>query len=109
MASANRAMRRRQAKAEQKMAQLFKNGITQEDLDKAYKKGYRAGYQDKAWQSIRSYYGATMLALNEEFKFGQGRCMRVLKSIETHLVECLTNQELIEEVEKASEDRNPHG
>lgn len=41
-----------------------------------------------------------MLALNEEFKFGQGRCMRVLKSIETHLVECLTNQELIEEVEK---------
>ena len=48
MASANRAMRRRQAKIEQKQAQLFKNGITDKDLEAEYVRGYKAGLSDKA-------------------------------------------------------------
>lgn len=100
MPSANRAMRRRQARAEKKAAQLFKNGITDQDLQDSFKKGYRQGYHDKAWEIIRSYYAATMLALHEEYGFGQDRCIRALKAIETKLVECISNQELVEEAEK---------
>ena len=97
---ANRQQRRAEARRNEKMAKLFKNGITQTDLDEAYNKGFRKGYHDRAWQIIQSYYGATMLALHDEFGFGQGRCIRVLKAIEENLVKCLTNTELIEEVEK---------
>lgn len=47
MASANRAMRRRQAKAEQKMAQLFKNGITQEDWIKRTRRDTAPGIRTR--------------------------------------------------------------
>ena len=99
MASANRAMRRRQAKAEQKAAQLFKNGITEKELIDQFSKGYRAGFQDRAWQIVRAYYASTMLALHDEYGFGQARCIKVLKRVEENLINFLSNQELIEEVE----------
>ena len=96
----NRAARRAQAKREQKLAQLYKNGITQQDIDEAYQQGFRKGYHDRAFQIIRAYYGATILTLHQEFKFGQERCIRALRGIETNLVNCLTEQELIEQAEK---------
>lgn len=100
MASANRAMRRRQAKIEQKQAQLFKNGITNKDLEAEYVRGYKAGLNDKAWNIIRAYYSATLIALHDEYGFGQERCLRALRAVETNLIKHLTNLELIEEAEK---------
>ena len=98
--SATRARRRAQARTEKKLSQLYKNGLTEKDLQEQYEKGYRAGYQDRAWEIIQSYHGATTLALNEGFGFGKQRCLKALNQIETNLISFLTNQELIEEAEK---------
>lgn len=100
MPSANRAMRRKQAKIDQKKAQLYKNGITNSDLVKEYEKGYRDGMQNGGKPIIERYYAATMMALHDLYGFGQQRCIKTLRRVEECLIENLTDLDLMKEVEK---------
>lgn len=73
---ANRQMRRQQERNQvrawkqqgqyQQMLSLQRNGITEKDLDKAYKNGYEEGYMYSATNFFRQMYAAIAKELIED-------------------------------------------
>ena len=83
---------------EQLMQNLVKNGITPQDLEKAYEDGLRQGLLQSGLPLIRSFYAALCLALQELHGFGPKRCYDVLTSTDQHITDSLCSAELVEEV-----------
>ena len=77
---------------------LLKNGISQQDLEAEYTKGYTDGFRRAAEPVIRGCYAAVCLALNDLHGFGQKRCGDVLRAMDNHLTMSLTSKEAIDEV-----------
>jgi len=80
------------------IAKLSKNGITPEDLEKEFEKGYTRGFREAAEPVIRSCFAAVCLALNDLHKFGSRRCADVLRAVDQHMERTLTSEEIIDEV-----------
>lgn len=118
----NRAERRRQERylrsaqglkdiqADQKALvserELYSNAVkrldamTREDVTQvAYNEGYKAGVEESGQKIIHRYFAATMLALNDVCGFGQDRCLRVMQKIDQYIIECLTDDELVEKAQ----------
>lgn len=102
----NRQQRRAQQRAtpgylrgtkEQKIKALLKNGITPEDLEREYQKGFEAGFKAGAPMTFKSIYAAVCMALHDLHGFGHDRCAKVLMAVDEHVANSLTSQELIEE------------
>ena len=83
---------------EQRMDALVKNGITIEDLEENYNKGYEAGFAVASGPVIKTCYAAVCLALNELHGFGMKRCKDVLNLVDEKILFSLTSMETIEEV-----------
>ena len=85
---------------EQRKAQLFKNGITAEDLEKEFKAGYESGFHDAFPAVMKTLYAAIVLALRHDpkLRFGRKRCKRVLCAVDDLVIEHLTSQEIIDAV-----------
>lgn len=79
---------------EERKAQLFKNGITKDHLEKEYAAGYKSGEN----QAIQAVYCALMLAANEEFGFGANRVLKLVKATDKKLLGAIDSAELIQEV-----------
>lgn len=108
MANLNRSQRRaaaKQKKYEQarsalpptkagRLAQMMKQGISPEDLEKEYKAGFEAGFQAASKPVIRSHYAAIIIAAHELFGFGKERCVRLLNKVNDLMVETLTSEEM---------------
>lgn len=89
----NRQQRRKANKAkpaylreskEQIEKRLIKNGITPEDLQANYDKGWADGFSKAGEPVIQACYAAVCLALNDLHGFGQKRCADVLNAIDNH-------------------------
>lgn len=85
---------------EQKVKALLKNGITPEDLEEEYKKGFDAGFRAAAPATFKSIYAAVCMALHDLHGFGHDRCAKVLMAVDDHVANTLTSVELIEEAWK---------
>lgn len=85
---------------EDMMKRLCKNGITPDDLQKEYQKGYEAGFHDSGKPIMRTCYAAACLALNDLHRFSRKRCANVLKRLDWHVTNTLSSQEAIDEVYK---------
>lgn len=108
MANLNRSQRRAAAKQKkydqarsalpptkaERLAQIMKQGISPEDLEKEYKAGFEAGFQAASKPVIRSHYAALILAAHELYGFGQERCIRLLNRVNDLMVETLTSEEM---------------
>lgn len=109
----NREQRREQKKAQrgkakppqylkltkqERMDALVKNGITIQDLEDNYNKGYEAGFAIASGPVIKTCYAAVCLALNELHGFGMKRCKDVLNLVDEKILFSLTSMETIEEV-----------
>lgn len=83
---------------EQRKAQLFKNGITDKDVEKAYRQGYEAGFSDASPAIVKTLYAAVILALRRDpkLRFGRKRCQRVLCAVDSLIMEYMTSQEAID-------------
>lgn len=79
---------------EQKKAAIYKNGITEKDLDREYAAGYKRG----EIHTLQMVYAALMLAANETYKFGAKRALRLLKVTDQKVLETLNSEELIRKV-----------
>ena len=77
---------------------LSQNGITPQDLEAEYNKGYQAGFLAAGEPVMQSCFAAICLALNDLHKFGQGRCAAVLNAVDQYMTEYLTSTEAIEAV-----------
>lgn len=87
---------------EQKLEKLFANGITVQDVEKAYEDGRHQGFKEGIEASglplFQTFYAALCLALNEQFGFGQKRCLDVLIKTDQHITNTLTSYEITQEV-----------
>lgn len=104
----NRQQRRAQKKikkpsyrgltVEQKKEQLFRNGITIEDLEKEYKSGFQDGFSKASPFTVKTCYAAAALALHELHGFGRERVRKVLERMDNHVVDTLVSEEILDEV-----------
>lgn len=79
---------------EQRKAQLYRNGITEQDL----KRHYEMGFDDGVHATYSMVFAACMLSLSELYGFGQERCFRTLERIYHHIQFTLDNSEIVQEV-----------
>lgn len=83
---------------EQKLEALFKNGITNEDITKAFEEGYNSGFAHASPSVIKTAYAAVALAAHRQLKFGRERIKKLLREVDDIIVETLTSDEAIEQV-----------
>lgn len=104
----NRQQRRAKAKAtpayrrgmtyDEKVKALYKNGITADDLEEEFARGYKAGFREAGSPVIKMAYAAACLILKEQCGFGQKRIERFLKALDDKILYTLTTDEIIDEV-----------
>ena len=83
----------------QLLAGLAKNGITPQDMEKEYHRGYQDGLHAASLpMMIKTCYAAICLALHDEFGFGEDEYFRALTHVDERLLWTLENQELVDEV-----------
>lgn len=82
----------------ERMTELYKNGITMKDMDKAFEEGRQKGAIAASNATIKTIYAGLCLALNAEFGFGARRCLRVLHRVDQTLMETLTSEEAVQAV-----------
>lgn len=83
---------------EERKEKLMRNGITPEDLTRAYENGYNHGFSDACPSTFKSIYAAVCLVLNEKHGFGRKRCRDVLNAVDTCVIDQLTSTEAIDAV-----------
>lgn len=94
------------SRSKRKMMQVQATGVMRGysllDLERAHQKGYDQGFEEGFKKSskymVPSFYTAILLALKEEFGFGQDEGIAVLNRIHNILVECICDQELQQRV-----------
>jgi len=83
---------------EQKLEKLFANGISYEDLKKAYEDGRQSAFREKATPLFQMFYAGLCLALNDIHGFGPKRCMDVLVRTDWHITNTFSSIEISQEV-----------
>ena len=83
---------------EELMKKLVKNGITPDDLEKEYDRGFDDGFKRAADPIMKGCFAAVCLALSDLHGFGRKRCMDVLNAMDNHLTMTLTSADAIESV-----------
>lgn len=74
------------------------NGITEQDLDDAREEGRQEGFKQAALPIIKCCYAGIILALHDEFGFGENRCFRAIKAVDEKIMWALNHSELCDEV-----------
>lgn len=75
--------------------QMARNGITEEDLKKAYDDGYHASRKELTRFAMQMFYSAAALALHRLHGFGEKRIYRVLDAIQQTMVEEITTCDIL--------------
>lgn len=89
----------------ERIDRLMQQGISPEDLKKAYNDGFADGYRKAAVPTIEACYAAVCVALHEQFGFGQDRCIRVVSAVDEQIVTMITSEEIRQQaLEKAGVD-----
>ena len=94
----NRAQRqapgyKRHMTDEERLRAVYKNGITADDLDDAYREGWR----DACRYSMRVCYAAAVLALRELEGYHTKRNTRFLRLMDDKVTNALSSDEAIDE------------
>ena len=82
--------------AEERLTRIQKNGITIDDLDRAFKEGSEKG-QEKA---TKMCYAGFLLAMHKVYGFGKKRATRLLKAADDAVVYSIDTEEMMDEVYK---------
>ena len=91
---------KRDAAKNAKKAQLERNGITAEDLKKAYEQGRNEFANEITDYAMKMIYCGFALALKREYKFGPERVLRTLKTADQIILEELTTEDIVNRVSK---------
>lgn len=77
---------------------IEQNGITIDDLEKEYKRGYDKGFNEAAEPMYKYMMAAICLALRELHRWGEKRILRVLQCVDEKVIYALSTDEIVEEV-----------
>lgn len=83
---------------EERKDALVKNGITPDDLQKAYDKGWKEGFNCATSPVLKTIYAAACLTLHSLEGYGRARCKRFLQALDACVIDTLTSTEAIEKV-----------
>lgn len=90
---------RRKVEAHEQVRKIIEhNGITAQDLDDAREAGRQEGFKQAAEPIIKCCYAGIILALHDEFGFGENRCFRAIKAVDEKIIWALNHSELCDEV-----------
>lgn len=90
---------RRKVEAREQVRKIIEhNGITAQDLDDARGAGRQEGFKQAAEPIIKCCYAGIILALHDEFGFGENRCFRAIKAVDEKIIWALNHSELCDEV-----------
>lgn len=84
--------------SDQRINAMCKNGITPQDMDNAYQRGYKEAITNVSDYCMKDCYAAFLLAAHEVFGFGHDRCLRLLRAADDRIVNSLSSDESIQEV-----------
>ncbi len=79
--------------------QWRKNGITEEDVNRAREEGYKQGQLDTARYYMKMFYAAAGLAVHRLFGFGQTRIFRLLVEMHRVMSEEICTDDIIQRLE----------
>ncbi len=97
----NRQLDRKRRRALEEMETRILNACKADFLcQAAYNMGFNKGLQRGGEFSLKDAYAAALLAANEVYRFGKKRNGRLLKAMDTIVVNRLTTEDLIDEVLK---------
>ena len=74
------------------------HGITAQDLEDAREAGRQEGFKQAGLPIIKCCYAGIILALHDEFGFGENRCYRAIKAVDEQIIWALNHSELCDEV-----------
>lgn len=104
----NRAQKRAQKKSkvpgyhrmthEEKLEKLFQNGITIQDLEKAYEDGKREALKTVSDNVLKTCFAAICMAAHDRYGFGKKRMIRLLLSVDEHIRDSFTGAEAVQKV-----------
>lgn len=77
-----------------------KNGITKDDLKKAYDDGYKCAQQDLIGCNMKMFYGSLALALHSVYGFAEKRTLRVMEEVQRLMCEEFDSDELFARVKR---------
>jgi len=98
MAESQEAFRRKMEARDQVRKIIEHNGITAQDLDDAREAGRQEGFKQAAEPIIKCCYAGIILALHDEFSFGENRAYRAIKAVDEKIIWALNHSELCDEV-----------
>lgn len=81
---------------EDRVKALMKNGISPEDLEKAYHDGWKAGWLEGGQNTLKACYAAFICSLKQHYRFGRVRCKRALVTADELVMTTLGHDEMIE-------------
>lgn len=94
----NEAFRRKKSVTDQVIKILERGGITSQDLDDAWARGREEGFRQAGENIVKCCYAGIILALHDEFGFGEHRCFRALKAVDERTIYALNHYEMVDEV-----------
>ena len=90
---------RRKVEVQEQLRKIIEhNGISAQDLDDAWEAGRQHGFKQAAEPIIKCCYAGVILALHDEFGFGENRCFRAIKAVDEKIIWALNHSELCDEV-----------
>lgn len=109
-AKSSREMRRQQIRADRKTlseirltpveqlrAQFFRNGITDDDIQKAFEDGIKQGQKQAEDFVFHTVYAAFLITMIDGRGMEQDEAIDILREIDNQVVLCVEDQELIEQ------------
>lgn len=83
--------------AEQRQAQLFRNGITLEDLKREREAGWMQGKEDVEQFCFHTIYAAILITMVEHHGWDGDKAADLLKEIDRQVVTCIEDQDIVDE------------
>lgn len=81
-----------------KTIDIMTHGITQEDLNNEYRRGWDDGYKAKGYELIKAVYAGVCIALHDEFGFGEMRLVRALSAMHKAVALSISEFDMADEV-----------
>ena len=81
-----------------KAVSIWEHGISPEELQAEYKRGWGDGYKAKGYELIRAVYAGVCIALHDEFGFGETRLVRALGAMHKAVALSISEYDMADEV-----------
>ncbi len=81
-------------------ANMARNGITLDDLNREIKKARQQAYEDTSIAIMKVLYACIAITLMDEYKFSKDDCLEALSKIDHKMAYTIDSEEIVKEMEE---------